>query len=368
MPLRLQFRHVAVLISFITFVIIPSCLTVWYLYEKARDQFISITAFTVRSEDISAAIDVLGGLSALGSTSSKDSDILNEYISSREMVSLVNSKVDLKEMFSSGYSDDPIFSLSPDATIEDIIDYWSEMVKVFYDRNTGLIEVRVHAFTADDAFKLSNIILDLCFVKINTITSIARADSVEYAKQELEIAVKRLRSAREQITEFRILHQMVDLETEFGAQTGLVSALQAELSSLLIESDMLSNVGINDPRRAEMDRRIQIVRKRIDEERSTFYSNKRDNINFARILGEYEGLQVEREYAEQSYFAALAARDSAATEAMRTSRYLATYINPSIAERAEYPEREILFALVFIILLFSWITLILSYYALRDKL
>ena len=77
---KIKFRHVALLIVFMLLVIAPTAFVVSYLYNQARDQFVSTVAFTVRSEDVSSATDLLGGLSALGSGSSSDTDILFEYI------------------------------------------------------------------------------------------------------------------------------------------------------------------------------------------------------------------------------------------------------------------------------------------------
>ena len=44
---------------------------------------------------------------------------------------------------------------------------------------------------------------------------------------------------------------------------------------------------------------------------------------FADLVGEYERLVVDREFAEQSYVSALAAYDSARGDAKRQNRYLA---------------------------------------------
>ena len=140
---RFKLRHLFIVLSFLIFVIIPFSSTTWYLYTKAQDQFTSTVAFTVRSEEMSSAIDILGGLNALGSAGSSDTDVLYEFVRSRAIVERINENLNLKEIYSRPYSVDPWFSFDPAGTIEDLVKYWNDMVKVYYDRNTGMIEIRL---------------------------------------------------------------------------------------------------------------------------------------------------------------------------------------------------------------------------------
>ena len=76
---------------------------------------------------------------------------------------------------------------------------------------------------------------------------------------------------------------------------------------------------------------------------------------------------MDREFAEQSYTAALSAFDGAQAEAQRQSRYLAAYIKPTLAEEAEYPQRAMLLGLTALFLTLLWSILALIYYSLRDR-
>jgi len=76
---------------------------------------------------------------------------------------------------------------------------------------------------------------------------------------------------------------------------------------------------------------------------------------------------VDAEYAEQSYRAALTALEAARDDAARQSRYLATYIKPTMAQDSEYPQRFILGGLSALFLLLFWSILSLIYYSIRDR-
>ena len=76
---------------------------------------------------------------------------------------------------------------------------------------------------------------------------------------------------------------------------------------------------------------------------------------------------VDREFAEETYRVALTAVDLARANAQRQSRYLATYIRPTLAQKAEYPQRGILLSIGGLFLLLGWAVMALIYYSIRDR-
>ena len=81
----------------------------------------------------------------------------------------------------------------------------------------------------------------------------------------------------------------------------------------------------NDPRLLQEDRRIEVIKAQIALERKNLglgtSTSGDDPTAFANLVGEYERLAVEQQFAEQTYTAAMAAYDARA-EPRRQSRYL----------------------------------------------
>lgn len=203
---------------------------------------------------------------------------------------------------------------------------------------------------------------------INDLSADARADATRYAREELDHAVERLKIARQAVTEFRSINQIVDPAAEIGGQAGLMTALQTKLSDALIAFDLLrDSANPNDPRMSQAELRINVIRERIEEERLKYGAGDDDDRDFSSLVGDYERLAVDLEFAEQTYLAALAAFDSAKIEAQRQSRYLAAYIKPTLAERAEYPQRLLLLGVCGAFLLFIWAIGVLVFYAIKDR-
>ena len=85
------------------------------------------------------------------------------------------------------------------------------------------------------------------------------------------------------------------------------------------------------------------------------------------MVGDYEALRVDLEFASTAYTHALAGLAAAEAEARRQSRYLAPHIQPTLAEDSLYPRRAMLAALTTLFLALGWGVVMLVYYNVRDN-
>jgi len=384
-PARVRPRHRGLVLAFLLMVLLPVAASAWYLYARAADQYASTLGFTVRSEEVSSAADILGGLGAslgVSSGGSNDADILYEFIRSQELVAAVDARLDLRQLYARHYAGDPVFGFDASGTIEDLTAYWGRMVRISYDAGSGLMELRVLAFDPASARAIAEAIFAESSGMINALSASARSDATRYAGEDLDLAVERLKQAREALTAFRVANQIVDLTADLQGQMGLLNTLQAQLAEALIEMDlMVSTTREDDPRLLQAQRRIEVIEARIADERRKFSAggsasndsgdnsgdNAGDGAGYATTVADFERLSVDREFAERAYIAALSIYDGARAEANRQSRYLAAYIRPTLAEKSEFPQRELLIGLVALFSTLIWAILSLIYYALRDR-
>lgn len=371
-PARMRRRHYGLLLSFLVMVAAPFFVTTYYLYTYAQDQFASTAGFTVRSDEGGAATDILGGLAQFAGTNTRaDGDILFEFITSAELVGRLNQRVDLRAHYAAPHDIDPVFALSPDAAFEDLVAHWQDVVRVSYGQSSGLIDLEVLAFDPVTAHTIAAAIVEESQEMINELNAQARADAMRFAELDLEAAITRLRHAREALTQFRTETQIVDPESDLQGRNGVLNNLQQQLAEALIEFDLLSEntTNSNDPRLVQAQRRIEVIRDRIDQERQNFATGDigRDGQDYPTLIARYEGLIVDREFAESSYRAALTALDAARTNAARQSRYLAVFIRPTIPESAEFPRRDVIAGMTLLFLVLGWATAALIYYSIRDR-
>ena len=374
---RPKSRHRRVLAGFILLVAVPVAVTAAYMYLVAADQYASRTGFSVRKEEMQSPVELFGGIADVSGSTSSDADVLYEFIQSQDLVQRVDDRVDLEALYAKPEWD-PIFAYDPAGSIEDLVEYWGRMVEIYYDPRTGLIELLVLAFDPRDAQAVANAIFQESSRMVNELSAIAREDATRYTREELETSLERLKDAREALTRFRSRTQIVDPQAELQGRMEVLNRLQGQLAEELVELEMVrSETRENDPRFAvrkevrtsEAERRIEVIKRRIEEERQKFgiTGEGAAGNSYATLVAEFERLMLDREFAQEAYLAAFSAHNAALSEAQRQSRYLAAYVKPTLAQRAEYPQRPVIIGLTALFLFLGWSIVVLLYYSVKDR-
>lgn len=365
---RLHMRHIMVFASFVCVVLLPTLLVALYMYFRAADQYVSEVAFSVRSEEAGSALDILGGLTQISSSSSSDVDVLFKYLQSQNVVTEIDADLDLFSIWGKAERD-PYFGLQERGAIEDLTAYWNRMVNIYYDGSAQILEIHVNAFAPEDARLVAEAVLARSSALVNELSGIAREDATRYAREDLEAAIERLKSSRVAISKFRSENLLLDPSQDAQGQVGLINGLQAQLVESLIEGDLLLETTTEgDPRLDNVRRRIDVIRNRIAEERKNFGNSAgQEEVAYAAVLAEFESLTVDKEFAEQAYVAALAGYDAALAEAGRQTRYVAAHIRPTTPEKSTAPVRLRVISIFALFAFLSWSVFVLVGYALRDR-
>lgn len=360
-------RHRVLKWTAVLFVLLPTLVSAAYLWIFAVDQYSSSTAFAVRSEEYHNPLEALGAFTQIGGSSSSDAQILYDFIKSQPLVEQVDEALDLRELYGAPERD-PVFALARDASVEDLIDYWDRMVQVSIETSTGVISLEVRGFTAKDAKRVTEEVLGLSANLVDDLSRIARDDATKFTREEVEGAQERLKAIRLALHEFRMENDTIDPGSIVTSQMGVVAALQNSLAQALVErGTILGFASVEDQRVRSLDARIAAIREQISEERRTLASSDEGLAPLVEMMGTYEALLVDLEFAQNAYTAALASAEQANAEARRKSRYLAVHIPPTEAEDSLYPQRALLTFLVFIGSLAAWAVAVLIYYNVRDR-
>jgi capsular polysaccharide transport system permease protein len=368
---RLKSRHHNIVRSMMILILLPLSVITGYLYLLAEDQYASRTGFTIRQEETGSASDLMGGLAQVfASASPGNADLLFEYVQSQELVERIDARFDLMAHYTQYWPYDPLYSLWPSATIEDLVWFWGRLVRVTYDKSSGLIMVEARAADAESARQITLMIVEESEAMINRLNETARRDTTRNAETDLEAALERLRKAREAVAEFRARTQIVDPVADIQGRLGVLNNLQQQLAEALVSYDLLLQTSEpSDPRVRQAQRRIDVVRNRISEERRMFAEQDItvDQTNYPQLIAQFESLQVDQAFAETTYQAALTALDAARSNAARQSVYLASFIQPTLAQRAEYPNRPVIILISALFLTLGWAVMALIYYSIRDR-
>lgn len=365
---RFRLRHILVALSFVVWVLVPVTITAVYLWGVAADKYASYAGFLVRSEQSSiGTAEGLGGILSIVQGDGQETNILYKFIQSRSLVDRVNERVNLRELWSK-QPQDWVFSYNDGPNPEDLVRYWNQNVKIFYDQ--GMLDLRVTAFDPVDAQLIAQTIIDESQSVINQLNAVARRDSLRYAEEDLNTALHRLKDARAAVQTFRSQNNIVDPTAFVGGQEGVLTSLQQQLADAMVQLGMLkANAQSGDSRISQAELRIDIINQQIEEERAKIgdESSSTENSSTANIVSRYEILEVDRQYAESAYAVTKSAYDIARAQSDRQTLYLAQYVTPTIAVEPEYPERAKLLGLVLGFLMLTWLIGVMTYYSIRDR-
>ncbi len=371
-PARPRRRHWLIAVSFLLAVILPTLIAAAYLTWTAADRYGSRLAFSIRSNQAAAPLEILGAVTQLGNSSVlTDGQVLYDFIQSQQIVETVRARLPL-EAYYNRVPRDWVFSLGEDQPIEDLVDYWNRMVDVSLDPVIGILTVEARAFAPGEARAIATEILAASADLVNRLADTAREDAVRYAAVELAGAEARLREIRMRLREFRNIEQEVDPSQNARVAIALVAGLEQELSQTRVQLDLLRGA-LDDkaPRIVLLNRRVDSLQARITAERTRLGTGSALDDDgrrpLSQVVGDFEELVVDREFAEQSYTLALATYQQAEAEARRRHRYLAAHIEPTLSEDPEYPDRPLLIAAIFLLALAAWSILVLAGYNIRDR-
>ena len=360
-------RHVGLAASFVGLVVLPFLVTAVYMFAVAADQYHSEAAFSVRSEDRSgaSALGVLGAITQIDAGPASDTDILQDFIESQSMVEAVDADLGLRAIFARAGSD-PVFGFRDDGTVETLLRYWKRMVHVTHDARAGTIALRADAFAPADAQAIASAVLAQSGRLVNDLSDQARRDAVRFAEADLTDAERGLRALRGQLAQLRDQTRMIDPAADVAGQMGVIGALQAELAEVLIGRDtLIAYARPTDHRVIKADRRIAALRDRIAAERSALGAGS-DGADPSAVMGQYEAILTDIEFAQAAYTQALTNLALARTESRREARYLAVHIEPTLAQSPLYPRRGLLTGLAGLGLLLGWAVLAVAFYNVRD--
>jgi capsular polysaccharide transport system permease protein len=371
-PAKPKARHWAVGLSFLLVVILPSLASVGYLYAVAADQYASRVSFSIRGNESTGPISFLGALSQTVTVGGTDAEIVYDFVRSQQMVQAALAALPLENIYNLP-ENDLVFRLGRDQPIEDVVNYWNWMTSVSFDGGSGIVHFEARAFDPASAQIISAFVLDESTRIVNEISSQAREDAVSVARQVLTQAEDRLREVRRQIRAFRDVEQELDPSENARAALGLMATLRQQRAEAQVELDSyLSLVGPQGPRAPALRQQIESLEQRIEEERQRLGAgatgqDAADGRLFSDLMGDYEELMVELEFAQNAYVSALSSFEQAQVEARRQTRFLSPHIRPTLSVEAQYPQRALLALGIFAMLTMVWSVVLLIAYNVRDR-
>lgn len=363
------------LLSFALAVAMPTGAAAWYYSQFAADQYVSEFRFAVtETSSGSPGGPSAGGLPSLlgsiGGASSIQTQnyIVTDYLTSRQVVEEMEAKIGLSQRYSRA-DIDWLSKFDSSQPTEKLVQYWQGMMTARYDPITGIATAEVRAFSPEDARLIAATLVTLSEELVNRIAMRAKNDTVRFAEAEARRAEDRLKAARLALTEYRIRENVIDPTAGLvSGNIAQVATVRASLIQLQTELATVSKqqVSAGSPVERALRSRINATREQLTSLEREVANERGAGPALANVVGRFEQLQLEREYAQNMLVSTMQALDSARASAGTQLLYLTPFVRPALPDSSTYPRRwrsVMMFALA---CGGAWLLMLLVYRSIRD--
>ncbi|WP_029352625.1 hypothetical protein [Bosea sp. 117] len=325
-------------------VTIPTTLFGIYIFLFASNVYMSEAQFLVRAPSSTGAFTVAVNQGML--RSSDESQIVEAYMSSRDMMVDIDRKLDLRAIYSRPEAD--FLSRFPlpfmAGTEERLLRHFKSWATTDLEEATGIMTLRAYAYRSDDAYAVGSAMLTSAEELVNRLNARAYQDRVDYARSVIEKARSEVAKAEANLTAFRNATQTVDLGRESTAALNQIGKMATELAQMEASLKQTMSVTPNHPGIPSLRERIASFKSQIDELKKRVTG---ESTSMTRDLGEFERLSLERGIAAKGLEAASSYLDKVSQEAQVQHFYLARVSEPNRIQTPEYPRRIMWFLIVF---------------------
>ncbi|NJC88967.1 MAG: capsule biosynthesis protein [Desulfuromonas sp.] len=327
------------------FIGIPTALAAFYYGVWASDMYISEAHFSVRSPEGSNGSELLSFFGQAAGSTVTDAHVVQDFIRSADMLQSLEKRFGLRSHYQDPAADF-ISRLADDATAEDVLEYYRSVMGVSFDPTSGILSVRVRAYSPEMARDVTKAILDESEQLVNRLRDRALQDSLALARSELTVAEQRIVAARESLKQLRRKTDILSPEATAGSVQSLVTGLEAEVAKVRAQlAEARSYMREDSAQVVSLKARLTALERQVAAERGRLTGSGGRGLN--EVVGDFERRTLEYEFAQKQYVSALTSLETARIRAESKSRYLVTFASPTLAEDSLYPRRLLYTALAF---------------------
>jgi capsular polysaccharide transport system permease protein len=336
---RMRVRH-----WFALLVLLPTLLVASYYVFYAADIYESEARFLVRNRGGGGGggVDALGGRAAGLATAisgaratMEESRAVASWITSYSAVTSINSDVNLVEMWRRPEADLLSELWWEQPKLEWLTWYFRRRVIVSLDPETGVMQLRVHAFRPDDAHRLALDVLSRSEALVNTFSARSIADTLRVAQEDLNKAENRVIAAREALIAFREREQAFDPASTATGAVATITGLQASLAQARTEYEERRRfMRPDNPQLQVLQNRVAALQQQISTERGRV---TRGDEALTQQVAAFERLELERMMSDRELSSAVNSLEAARSDALRQQVFVMRVSEPQMPEYPLYP-------------------------------
>lgn len=332
-----------------------------YWFTWAEDRYVSRAVVVLESPQI-APPDMSFGALLTGGGSHQELLLLREHLLSVDMLRKVEDQLDFRGHYS-GNGDYFARLRDAQAPIEDLHRFYERRVDVELDEYAGVLRIEVQAYDADFAHALAELLVAEGEAHMNQMGQRLAEEQVGFLEGQLERLGERLDAARSELLAYQNEHGLVSPTSTVESLNQVVATLEGELASTRARRTAMGSFQSDESSDVRLvEAEVRALEEQIETQQQRLARAEGEALN--RISADFQKLELQAKFAEETYSAALSALESTRIEAARKLKQVSVLQSPLYPEYPTEPNRvynSTVFALItlFLALILSMLILII---------
>lgn len=290
-----------------------------------------------------------GGASATRS----DMLLLRDYMLSVDMLRKLNQELDIRKHYSNSEID--WFTRLTDSrqSIEELHEYYLKRIDVAFDEYSQLLRIKVQAFDAETTYQIGVFLINEGEAHMNKMGQRLAREQVAFLEHQVEELRGRFDQDLATLISFQNESGLVSAEGELQSIGALIANMHGQLANLTAQlTAALTYQSVGSAEVIRLKAEIEALKDEISEQRTSLAKRTGGALNV--LSSEYQILEMNVQFARESYSSGLAALQATRIEAARQLKQVSIIQSPSQPEYAVEPKR------IYTILVITILTLLLT--------
>ncbi|MGP9799101.1 chain-length determining protein [Halomonas sp. 86] len=343
--------------------ILAILLVSFYWFVWAQERYVSYATVVLESPQVATPEFNLSSLMGGGAGNTADLLLLREHLLSVDMLRLLDEQLNVRQHYSE-HGDFFARLRNPDVPIEDLHKYYLRRVDIELDEYAGVLNIQVQAYTPEFAYDMASLLLKAGEDHMNQMGHRLADEQVHFLERQMVGLEERFRETRVQLLEFQNEYGLVSPTATVEGINQVVASLEGDLARIQAQRNALASFqSTQSAELRQVERNITALRDQIEEQRDRLAQATGNSLN--RVSSEYQTLELQAQFAQETYSNALAVLENTRLEAARQLKQVSVLQSPLFPEYPTEPNRlynSSVFAIItiFLAFIFSMILMIVK--------
>lgn len=320
----------------------------------ASDRYVSESHIVIQQTEISGnqSVDFSGLLSGSPGLNRSEQLLLREYLLSIDMLKKLDTRLNLRAHYSAPEHDFLSRLWTSQSSAEQFYKYFRDRVNIELDDYSGVLIIRVEAFTPQIAHQIVQMLVIEGEAYMNALANDLAKGQVSFLEAQVALNNTRALQARQILLNFQNKKGMVSPQATTENLVSLIAKLESQKAELETQRTALQSYLVpSHPSIVMLNQQIAAINNQLIQEQSRLAAPNGKTLN--RTVEEFQRLEAEANFTQDIYKTTLIALEKVKVESSRTIKKVSILQSPTFPEYPLQPSRiyNTLVSIIFILLI-----------------